>query len=177
MSESKKLNSLSVVTSLGSGEYLLATDAQGNARRISKTNGARQVMEIACKEACWIRIAEFNQAGNSIISISNGWSSLTGGYALIAGMYHASAAYNKVSVLANLSNYNAVNPVYKKIRSVCKSGSVGYVDFWYPGSSGNQNVIVEMIGARNMNLVTPEIDASIPEGYTSVEFDLTVGGG
>lgn len=164
------------VTSLASTDRILIAESNGIPKKISKGNLLSNTFDVTCKDAGWVRIMSFNVAGDAIIAISNGYSSLRGGMVLFAPLMHATANLCNLATLANIGN-NSASSSFTKVRMLSKTSSEGYLDFYYPGSTGSQNVIIQCLASRNCTLLAPEVNATIPDGYTAQEFNLTVVGG
>ena len=177
MSEAKKLSTALLESaeslSLAGTDRILAFDTTGQQKKISRAN-LLSSWDINPQAEGWIRLLSYNVAGDVLLSISNGWSALKGNFVVFAAMMHAAANdYNKVTTLVNMTN-SLTSPVsFTKIRVLRKSGSEGYIDIWYPGSTSTQSVHVTILCSRNVTRLTPEYNAQIPEGYTAVELDIT----
>ncbi len=175
MSEAKKLSTALLESaeslSLAGTDRILAFDTTGQQKKISRAN-LLSSWDINPQAEGWIRLLSYNVAGDVLLSVSNGWSTLKGNFVLFAAMMHASPSdYSKVTTLVNMSNSGTGS--FSKIRVIKKSASEGYLDIWYPGSTAAQSVRVTILCSRNVTRLTPEYEAQIPEGYTAVELDIT----
>lgn len=175
MTEGKSLSSAlagsNEVTSLSGTDRILAFSSSGERKKISRANllGLR---DTNAQQEGWLRIMSYNAAGDTLLSISNGWSSLRGNFVLLALIMNGNNNnFCDATVLANMGNNGT--PSFTKIRFVNKSLSEGYIDIWYPGSTNPQSLRISMIQGRNVTLIPPELNATVPEGYTSKEVDIT----
>ncbi len=174
MSEGKKLNTLPVVTTLNSGEYLIASDANGNGKRISKGNvtSKAQIRTVAKGDSNWLRVAVVSLGTNAgIIRISKDWGS--GGPAMLVFAYllHPNGS-SSIEAIIKLGMESA----FSKVRLVAKSNSSGYIDVYTPLQSSKEQVTVESISGNAIS-IPDTANATIPEGYYSTEFDMTNRGG
>lgn len=172
MSTATKLSDLPLVTSLDSTDTVIATDATGAGKRISKTNlRMNRVFFNTISSPTWVRVAQVNSAGWALMKIFNAWLNVPGNNILLDMQLHPnSESYNHVTVLSRTAN--SPNSMFQKIRVVRQKGSAYYIDIYYNASTAEQ-VYVYLIESLNVTLLTPEQNAEIPEGYTAIEFDIT----
>lgn len=183
MSDVKKLGDVlktsSEVSSLESTDRVLAVDANGNPKRITRTRLVSPYVyfnNISTPQ--WVRVAKFSSGSCALIKIFSTWHNVPGNNILVDMLLHPNARqYNSVTVLSRMRN--SANNMLQKLRVVRKSTSECYIDLYY-NSNTAELVYIFLIQGQGITLLTPEGNASIPEGYADVEFDISTvlsGGG
>lgn len=170
---SEVLKGTQEVTSLGTTDRVLAFDAFGNPKKISRNSLVRSVLgAISFVGEQWIRIGWCSSMGSAFFSVSTVWSSNPGVHLLIDVICHPNSPnYNSVAVLSRLQH--AKTATIDKVRVVCKTGNPVYVDLHF-NSTTTHSLYVELIAGRSFVLLSDfEADAQIPEGFSSKEFDLS----
>lgn len=178
--QTKTTNQAAFVTALGSADQLLLTDANtGQVKRIAPGNAfpSRDKVSITIPEdasGSWIRIAEATDFDAILLSMASTWTNYPPRpLAAIIVLRSIDWGDNKNSQIVALANQGDV----RKMRVV------------YPASGSNlKRVYLEFIpreyGERIWHIAISNNYAtvlykqceigSIPEGYTSKEFDLTI---
>lgn len=179
MSDGLKINEAPVITSLPTGTYLMAIDANGQLARITKANATKDYTTITPSKQQWIRIASFTSPGGALLAITSVWNNNPGVRILADCQLHPhSVNYNGITVLSRLINSSAGATFLLKCRVVVARDKMCYLDLYYNSSMANTIYFraANPIGFTLLN--PPEQDAQILEGYTVKEFDIsTVGGG
>lgn len=172
MDDAMKLTDFPLVTSLADSDTVLATDATGAGKRISKTNLLRtRVVFTNISSPTWVRVAKVLSSACALMKIISTWNNVPGNNILLDMQLHPnSVSFNHVTVLSRMSN--SPNSMLQKMRVVRKSASEYYIDIYYNATTAEQ-VYIYLIHGLNVTLLTPQPDAEIPEGYTAVEFDIS----
>lgn len=184
MSDVKKLvdvlKASSDVASLESTDRVLAVDANGVTKRIRRDRLATPYVyfnNISTPQ--WVRIGKFSSANCALIKVFSIWQNVPGNNILVDMLLHPNSNdYNSVTVLSRMSNTG--NSLLPKLRVVRKSKSESYIDLYYNANTAERVYIYMIQGLQDVTLLTPEGEATIPEGYTAVEFDISTvlsGGG
>lgn len=159
------------VTSLASTDRILAIGSNGEPKKISRAKVKDNVINFEPSAPQWIRIGKFVSGAVVTLSIFSKWETTPGFRVLVDLILHAnSPSYNFATVLSKMSH--AKSSVFTKLRVVTKTSTVSYVDIYYNGN-GNNGGSVASFNDMNFDLLTPEMDAQIPDGYNVKEFDLT----
>lgn len=177
MLDTTTFNSTPVVSSLATTEHLIATDASGKVKRITRKNAVSQGVEgsaaVASGTTGWLRIAEISYDSSGLISVASAWKTTPSAFLIFSICFHANGVFllNKISRLSN------GNTMFSKVRFVKKSNTISYVDV-YVGDIGGSVVYAKLSNCQNILLaIGSEASATIPEGYTAVEFNLIQSGG
>ena len=179
MSESKTLADVlkgaPEVTSLASADRILAVDANGNQKKISKghlrNEGIMTSKLVAKGDSGWLRIANLSANSSAIVKISVAWGSIMPAMVLFGFFFHPNGGCNiKPNILMSSSS------VLDSARFVRKRNSLGYLDIKVP-ITATENFSVEIIAPVGVTLTVGDAtDAAIPEGFNTEEYSL-VGGG
>lgn len=175
MSKAMTPNQAPELTSLAATYRLLATDANGSLRSVSRDNLVALTKKRGATGAQWIRLFEFSSAYVLFQITSNYFSNPGNSILAHAILQRESLSFNKVEILSHLKHN--VNNVFSKMRVVLKNNSVpAYLDVYYNSTAYNDIWLTIFPG---VSMLTPmlEYNAVIPEGYSTKEFDMTVRGG
>lgn len=172
MSTSKNVATVPTVTSLASGDTVLCVSG-GALKRISKTNLEKNLVSFSIESPQWVRVAQFSSGVSALIKIHTQWRNVSGASILMDLLAHPNGNnYNKLNVISRMINMGTTTSV-SKIRIVRKkSPSTCYLDVYYSQSSVN-DVIFRVIDNQGLTLLTPQLDAKVPEDYIAVEFNIT----
>ena len=176
MSETTKLNEVfkasTEVTSLGSNDRVLAVDANGNTKRITRSRAANPMVSSGTlSTAQWVRFASFTPSAAALLFFNSSWNVNPGLHMIVDVILHPhNLAYNHVAVLSRLSNTNS--NVLSKLRVVINRNSTSYLDVYY-NPSGNNTFNIALICGQNVTMLdAPILDAQVPDGFTVREFSL-----
>ena len=179
MSDTMTPNQATLVTTLAATDHLLATDATGNIKRITRANAVSQDAAKGYKWATsftdWVRVASIGNSvcASGLVHISCGyWAGVTAGYALlIQTRYKTGTGFLKPSIKI----LGGDDPLSLQVRALQVSGPIFHIEI----KCCNRRVQTAVSGT-GVNLVDPEVvtDADIAgavvHSYTSQEL---LGGG
>lgn len=174
MSDAMKPNQATLVTSLETTDYLLATDSSGKLKRITRSNAVNQDTHqetiFPVTELNWIRIATIPSSvcGAGIICISNGyWGGSPNGYViLVTTRYNGGFLFPEIKVLSGNGALSC--------RAVKDAGSVFHIEI-----KGYQRRVMTSLSGVNITLLTPYVSDSLPadaEIHTYTAEELSGGG-
>ena len=151
----------------------MAFDSNGNPKKIARIRVANPyVTSGSISSAQWVRVATFTNNGAAMLSLNSSWNNNPGLHLIVDMILHShSLSYNKVAVLSRLSNTSST--VLSKLRLVVKRDSTCYIDVCYDADKSNSFSVTLMVGHNVSMLEAPVLDAEIPEGYSTREFDLS----
>ena len=171
-----KLKNAQAVTSLESSDRILAADANGNLKKITRERVANPfVSSGSISSPQWVRFASFGGLGSALLFFQSDWNNNPGMHLIVDAILHSHALnYNKIAVLSRL--VNTTSTVLAKLRVVIKRDATCYLDVYYSPSTANTFSVRLIAGGITM-LASPIFNAEIPDGYTAREFSLaTVSG-
>lgn len=179
MSDAMTPNQATLVTTLAATDHLLATDATGNIKRITRANAVSQDAAKGYTWATsftdWVRVASIGNCvcASGIVHISCGYlAESPAGYALLIQTRHkAGTGYLKPSIKI----LGGDDPLSLQVRAIQESGPVFHIEI----KCSNRRVQTAVSGT-GVNLVDPKVvtDTDIAgarvHSYTSQEL---LGGG
>lgn len=180
MSESTMLNTFPVVTSLGSNDHLLATDSNGNAKRITAANviSTLDTVTVIDVPVGWLRIAQgiANQGMAGFLSVVSAPPQQSGIMIQFAIGQAASFQQPDLTVFGSgvLSNNTTTGAVFTKLRIVKPNSSSYplYVDIYLA-----QSRTVTIRKSCDINIMISNFssfDETNPERYSTVfEYNLS----
>lgn len=160
------------VTSLASTDRVLAFDANGNPKKISRARVANpSVSSGSLSSVQWVRIATFTTGCAALLSFNSTWNNDPGLHLIVDAILHSySLSYCKFAVLSRLSN--STSNVLSKLRVVVKKTDTCYIDVLYNAAGANSFSVSLLVGHNVSMLESPILNAEIPEGYSVREFSL-----
>lgn len=170
MSEVRKLNSFPVVSSLGSGSYLLATDGSGNGRRITVGNANGNSVAYSTSadmgSGTWVRICQVGGESSCMVFINHRYNNnASKGLILFYMGCHSSEPENMmVYALGSIARFPSARIVH--------SPSGYYLELLVKSLREGDYLRIATSGY----FATPMKDftlGSVPEGYKVKEFDLS----
>ena len=182
MSEKLEAKNLPLVTSLSDSDTILAVGADGNGKRIGQNNVGRYysgAVNLGQGEK-WIRILTMKGASSGIFSFWNTWNHNSPDILMLAfrfpdNRFSAPSSFQIKAIFAEKVTFDKVRLVYKPSSSVITEA---YLEIHQKALYENTFYLDIPSNIRN---VVPKIElGSIPEGYTSKEFniaDILLGGG
>ncbi|TFU93575.1 hypothetical protein E4T81_06355 [Barnesiella sp. WM24] len=173
MNKTKTLKETPEVTALAATDQVLVTDSAGKAHRISKANLlADRVRFNGTGAGCWVRVAKFFDSAGCLLAITSNWYSKPVHRILADSLLHSNqCSYCHMSVLSS-GNAIATPMNITKARVVASFNKVGYIDI-YCNMTSADTIIIDLINSLNVTLMTPVVNAEVPDGYSTKEFDLT----
>lgn len=181
MSNALEAKNMPLVTSLSDSDTLLAVGADGSGKRIAEGNVARTIFKnvsLGSGEK-WIRVMTFKSTCAGIFSFWNTWQDRHPNIVMLAFAFPESrfSAPNLFSIRLLAGQLE----VFDKVRFVYKKGSSTVVDCYLEIHQFTTGEYMYNLDSPYIRNAVPSIEkGSIPEGYTSKEFDLaniSVGGG
>lgn len=182
MSEKLEAKNLPLVTSLSDTDTILAVGADGNGKRIEQNNVGRYYsgrVNLGSGEK-WIRVLTFNGGTcGGVFTFWNEWYNkhpdvLVFAFGFPASLYSAQKDFQIKALIAGLGVFDKVRLIYKNTSSVA---SDSYLEI-HQKSTGEQVYFMDI--PSNIRNAVPKIElGSIPEGYTSIEYniaDILLGG-
>ena len=166
-------------SSLASSDRILAVDSNGDIKRVSRSNLINQdtylQSTISPGESNWLRVAELPANASGILKISIDWGGIMPAMIVLSVMAHCNSnSACRMQCISRLSS----SSVFSKARIVRKANTTCYLDIYAPLSSASERFKFSLVASNLMTLqVGSSTDATIPDGYTAIEFDFTTGGG
>ncbi len=183
--QTKELNDVlknaTEVTSLASTDRLAVIGGAGVLKKINGHVGVSKDF-YNVPEGSWIRIgvaSEHSKSAFVLFSAIQSWSNSRPGSILVAATF-GSADYGDCYTHGAINILSGTNKAcFPKARFVCPSSNTGgviYLDLYM--AANNPVNSISVISKQNFNVEISQT-ATIPEGYSTKEFDLTTveGGG
>ena len=175
MSNAMTPNQAPELTSLAATDRLLATDANGSIRRISRDNLVALTKKGNASSPQWIRLFEYTGSYVFFQLASNFFNNPGNSILVHAILLRDSLDYSHIEILSHLKHVG--NYVFQKMRIVQKDKySPAYLDVYYSSDKYN-NIYLSIFPGVSMPTPLLENNAEIPAGYSTKEFGMTVRGG
>lgn len=178
MTDAMTPNQATLVTTLAATDHLLATDANGNLKRITRANVVSQgtkttFIPVSSFSSGWVRVASLVLEGFGLLSVNLTWSIATTQALLL-------------SVAAHINGFRSANSVKNafpsnrkdltKARIVRKAGSNQmYLDLYLSNKPGS--MYITLLSAVNMSLIAASTDPAVDASDVVEEFSVMLSGG
>ena len=172
-----KFKAAQEVTSLASADRLMVVGSDGSIGKISSVNLEGNVISKGFNSGQWVRLFSIPNTSVLFILEQNFFNNPGGSVLVHACIQKDGLSFCSVNTLSKLL-HNSSSDSFTKVR-VVRSSTISYVDFLYSRTQYN-DLTLKIVSPNNGVQLMMEGNATIPDGFTAKEYNLTApifGGG